>query len=53
MSQTADSVYEELIITNYDPRKWKRDGQQFTLFPFGEADGDERNYKLIHEPDAA
>ena len=22
MSQTADSVYEELIITNYDPRKW-------------------------------
>lgn len=53
MSQTADSVYEELIITNYDPRKWKRDGQQFTLFPFGEAEGDERNYKLIHEPDAA
>ena len=53
MFQTADSEYEELIITNYDPRKWKRDGQQFTLFPFGEADGDERNYKLIHEPDAA
>ena len=53
MSQTADSVYEELIITNYDPRKWLRDGQQFTLFPFGEAEWAGRDYKLIHEPDAA
>ena len=53
MSQTADSEYEELIITNYDPRKWIRDGQQFTLFPFGEAEGEERDYKPIHEPDAA
>ena len=48
MSQTADSVYEELIITNYDPRKWKRDGQQFTLFPFGEAEGEERDYTGVH-----
>ena len=51
--QLDKSMSKELIITNYDPRKWKRDGQQFTLFPFGEAEGDERNYKLIHEPDAA
>ena len=48
MSQTADSLYEELIITNYDPRKWTHAGQQFTLFPFGDEDEDERNYQLIH-----
>ena len=53
MSQTADSLYEELIITNYDPRKWTHAGQQFTLFPFGDEEEDERNYQLIHEPDVA
>ena len=51
--KAENSLYEELIITNYDPRKWTHAGQQFTLFPFGDEEEDERNYQLIHEPDVA
>ena len=51
MSQTADNEYEELIITNYDPRKTEGDGRQLTLFPgWEEADEDDLHYELIHEP---
>ena len=54
MSQTADSEYEELIITNYDPRKTEGSGHQLTLFPFGAEDGgDDLRYELIHEPISA
>ena len=50
MSQTADSEYEELIITNYDPRKTGDDSHQITLFPFGDAEDDDHRFVLIHEP---
>lgn len=51
MSQTADSEYEELIITNYDPQKLGSDGSQLTLFPaWSGMDEDGLRYELIHEP---
>ena len=47
MSQTAGSEYEEVIITNYDPRKacW-----QLSMDSLLGGDGDTR-YELIHEPE--
>ena len=54
MSQTADSEYEELIITNYDPQKLGGDGSQLTLFPaWSGMDEDGLRYELIHEPISA
>ena len=46
MSQKAGSEYEEIIITNYDPRKacW-----QLSLENLLGGDGDTR-YEMIHEP---
>ena len=47
MSQTAGSEYEEVIITNYDPRKacW-----QLSLESLLNC-GSEARYDLIHEPE--
>ena len=47
MSQTAGSEYEEVIITNYDPRKacW-----QLSLESLLNC-GSEARYELIHEPE--
>ena len=47
MSQTAGSEYEEVIITNYDPRKacW-----QLSLESLLNC-GSETRYELIHEPE--
>ena len=47
MSQTAGSEYEEVVITNYDPRKacW-----QLSMDSLLGGDGDTR-YELIHEPE--
>ena len=54
MPQTADSEYEELIITNYDPQKLGSDGSQLTLFPaWSGMDEDGLRYELIHEPISA
>ena len=47
MSQKAGSEYEEIVITNYDPRKacW-----QLSMDSLLGGDGDTR-YELIHEPE--
>ena len=52
MSQTAGSEYEEVVMTNYDPRVCAS-GQlgQLTLFQqAGIMDSGEGQYQLIHEP---
>ena len=52
MSQTAGSEYEEVVMTNYDPRALGADrGWQISLFQRPE-DGDcgKGSYQLIHEP---
>lgn len=51
MSQTVGSTYEELIMTNYDPRKSSK-GSQISFFGDG-ADDDAPHYELIHEPTVA
>ena len=52
MSRKEGEEYEELIITNYDPRKYiDRHLQQLNLFSFGEVN--EGKYILIHEPERA
>ena len=52
MSQTAGSEYEEVVMTNYDPRVLGSDrGWQFNLFqPSEGGDSGEGKYRLIHEP---
>ena len=52
MSQTAGSEYEEVVMTNYDPRVLGSDrGWQFNLFQPSEGeDSGEGKYRLIHEP---
>ena len=51
MSQKAGSIYEELIITNYDPREFaKAQIHQMTLFGLNAEDEDEEKYSLINEP---
>lgn len=52
MSQTAGSEYEEVVMTNYDPRVLGSDrGWQFNLFqPSEGGDNGEGKYRLIHEP---
>jgi DNA adenine methylase len=51
MSQTAGSEYEEVVMTNYDPRVHQA-GRDWQLTMFGTADPDEDagRYQLIHEP---
>jgi DNA adenine methylase len=51
MSQTAGSEYEEVVMTNYDPRA-NQAGRDWQLTMFGAADPDENagRYQLIHEP---
>ena len=51
MSQTAGSEYEEVVMTNYDPRALGSDrGWQLDLFQRGEDRGGGGMYQLIHEP---
>ncbi len=53
MSQTAGSEYEEVVMTNYDPRPYATHrAEQITLFQMedDEPDGDGQ-YTLIHEPE--
>ena len=51
MSQTAGSEYEEVVMTNYDPRALGADrGWQISLFQRGEDRGGGGMYQLIHEP---
>ena len=51
MSQTAGSEYEEVVMTNYDPRAVGADrGWQLDLFQRGEDRGGGGTYQLIHEP---
>ena len=50
MSQTAGSEYEEVVMTNYDPRVLGSDrGWQIDLFQRQEDSG-AGTYRLIHEP---
>jgi len=51
MSPFPGSEYEEVIMTNYDPRVYRKNtGIQLTLFSPGDFDEDVGKYKLIHEP---
>ena len=51
MSQTAGSEYEEVVMTNYDPRALGVDrGWQMDLFQRGEDRDGGGTYRLIHEP---
>ena len=51
MSQKAGSEYEEIVITNYDPRRHDSARHwQLNLFNLSAADEEEGKYTLIHEP---
>ena len=51
MSQTPGSLYEEIILTNYDPRLFDSiRPHQMTMFDEVREDTDGREYKLINEP---
>ena len=52
MSQTAGSEYEEVVMTNYDPRVCAcgRPGQLTLFQQAGITDTGEGQYQLIHEP---
>ena len=51
MSQTSGSEYEEVVMTNYDPRVLDVDrGWQIDLFQRGEDRDGGGTYRLIHEP---
>ena len=52
MSQTVGSEYEEVVMTNYDPRAYAAArSEQITLFQLEGAESCEcRQYTLIHEP---
>ncbi|MEG2383004.1 MAG: DNA adenine methylase [Oscillospiraceae bacterium] len=53
MSHKEGDAYEEIIMTNYDPRPFlKEKSNQLTLFPVLNI-SDEGEYKLIHEPPKA
>lgn len=47
MSLTAGSVYEELVMTNYDPKTAPGTSSQLSLFGSEEPEG---KFELIHEP---
>lgn len=52
MSQTAGSEYEEVVMTNYDPRSFAaQHTEQITLFQLDDDESCEGGqYALIHEP---
>ena len=51
MSQKAGSEYEEIVITNYDPRRHDSARHwQLNLFNLSAADEEEGKYTLIREP---
>ncbi len=51
MSQKAGSEYEEIVITNYDPRRHDSTRHwQLNIFNLSAADEEEGKYTLIHEP---
>lgn len=51
MSQKAGSEYEEIVITNYDPRKYESAKHwQLTLFGIQSDEENDGKYTLIHEP---
>ena len=51
MSQKAGSLYEEVVITNYDPREFDMvQIHQLTLFGLNAEDQEEGRYSIISEP---
>ena len=51
MSQKAGSEYEEIVITNYDPRRYNTARNwQLSMFHLSPTDEYEGRYTLIHEP---
>lgn len=51
MSQKAGSEYEEIVITNYDPRLYNSARHwQLSIFNLSAAEEDDGRYTLIHEP---
>ena len=51
MSQKAGSEYEEIVITNYDPRRYNTAmNWQLSMFHLSPTDEYEGRYTLIHEP---
>ncbi len=50
MSQQAGSEYEEVVMTNYDPRGWLDRAQQTSLFGPVEPVTEQGSYELIHIP---
>ena len=51
MSQKAGSEYEEIVITNYDPRRYNSARHwQLSIFNLSAAEEDDGRYTLIHEP---
>ena len=52
MSQKAGNEYEEIVITNYDPRVYDSTRHwQLSMFGLPVADEDNGKYTLIHEPE--
>ena len=48
---SVDTEYEEIVITNYDPRLYNSARHwQLNLFNLSAADEEEGKYTLIHEP---
>lgn len=53
MSQKAGSEYEEIVITNYDPRVYDSTRHwQLSMFGLPAMDEDDGRYTLIHEPES-
>lgn len=51
MSQKAGSLYEEIVITNYDPREFENTKiDQLTLFGLGAELDSDGKYTIINEP---
>ena len=51
MSQKAGSEYEEIVITNYDPRRHDSARHwQLSIFNLPSADEEDGRYTLIHDP---
>ena len=51
MSQKAGSEYEEIVITNYDPREYTAARcWQLNMFGLPPVDEDDGKYALIHDP---
>ena len=49
---SVDEEYEEIVITNYDPRRHDSTRHwQLSIFNLSAADEDDGRYTLIHEPE--